>query len=171
MEIDEKTRWDRKHNERSHSSLTPDPLLVNAYDDFLSCTTPGKALDLAGGVGRHAIWLAERGWQVRLLDISDVGIQQAKENARLTKTDKSIITEIQDLDGTHDFGSDEYDLILGFFFLQRKLFPVLISALKPQQSAFLLQPNELLHAFSSMRVLHYHETIQEKGVAELVARK
>jgi len=193
MEIDEKTRWDRKHDERSHSSLTPDPLLVNAYDDFLSCTTPGKALDLAGGVGRHAIWLAERGWQVRLLDISDVGIQQAKENARLTKTDKSIITEIQDLDGTQNFGSNEYDLILGFFFLQRKLFPVLISALKPgghliyktytteqlrfnsshgpSNPAFLLQPNELLHAFSSMCVLHYHETIQEKGVAELVARK
>jgi hypothetical protein len=29
----------------------------------------------------------------------------------------------------------------------------------------------LLHAFSSMRVLHYHETIQGKGVAELLARK
>jgi hypothetical protein len=36
---------------------------------------------------------------------------------------------------------------------------------------FLLEPNELLHAFSSLRVLRYHETIQQKGVAELVARK
>jgi hypothetical protein len=36
---------------------------------------------------------------------------------------------------------------------------------------FLLEPNELLRAFPSLRVLHYHETMQEKGVAELVARK
>ena len=41
----------------------------------------------------------------------------------------------------------------------------------PSHPMFLLEPNELLHAFSSMRVLHYHETIREKGVAELVARK
>jgi tellurite methyltransferase len=78
-----------------------------------------------------------------------------------------------------------------FFFLQRELFPALVSALKPgghliyktytteQQRfsggpthpMFLLQPNELLHAFSSLRILHYHETVEEKGVAELVARK
>jgi hypothetical protein len=36
---------------------------------------------------------------------------------------------------------------------------------------FLLEPNELLRAFSMLRVLHYHETISQKGVAELVARK
>jgi hypothetical protein len=41
----------------------------------------------------------------------------------------------------------------------------------PSHPMFLLQPNELLHAFPSLRVLHYHETIQERGVAELVARK
>ena len=41
----------------------------------------------------------------------------------------------------------------------------------PSHPMFLLEPNELLHAFSSLRVLHYHETVQGKGVAELVARK
>jgi tellurite methyltransferase len=41
----------------------------------------------------------------------------------------------------------------------------------PSHPMFLLEPNELLGAFSSMRVLHYHETDQQKGVAELVARK
>jgi len=41
----------------------------------------------------------------------------------------------------------------------------------PSHPMFLLEPNELLHAFRSLRVLRYHETIQEKGVAELVARK
>jgi SAM-dependent methyltransferase len=191
MTIDEKNSWNQKHRERTHSSLTPDPLLVSAYDEFLSATSPGRALDIAGGVGRHAICLAERGWQVKLLDISDVAIEQAQENAKQSKTESLIVTEIQDLDGSQNFGSEQYDLILGFYFLQRKLFPALISALKPgghliyktyttdnlkfgkgpSHPMFLLEPNELLRAFSLMRVLHYHETVREKGVAELVARK
>jgi 2-polyprenyl-3-methyl-5-hydroxy-6-metoxy-1,4-benzoquinol methylase len=191
MTRDEKAIWNQKHGEHTHSSLEPDPLLVSAYSDFLSSMPAGKALDIAGGVGRHAIWLAERGWQVRLLDISDVAIQQAQQNARKARVEQFIITEIQDLDGSQDFGREQYDLILGFFFLQRKLFPALAAALKPgghliyktytmehaqfgkgpSHPMFLLDPNELLHAFSSMRILHYHETTQRKGVAELVARK
>ena len=191
MSTDEKNIWNKKHSEQTHSSLTPDPLLVSAYEDFLSSVPAGKVLDIAGGVGRHAIWLAESGWQVRLLDISDVAIQQAQENIKLSKAGGSIVTEIQDLDGSKDFGREQYDLILGFFFLQRKLFPALAAALKPgghliyktyttehtqfgkgpSHPMFLLEPNELLQAFSSMRILHYHETTQRKGVAELVARK
>jgi tellurite methyltransferase len=191
MEIDEKILWNRKHSERSHSSLEPDPFLVSAYDEFLLSAPPGKALDVAGGVGRHAIWLAERGWQVSLMDISDVGIQQAEENAKQVGVAGSIVTEIRDLNGIQDLGREQYDLVMVFFFLQRELFPALISALKPgghliyktytheqkrfsggpSHPMFLLQPNELLHAFQSMQILHYHETTQSKGVAELVARK
>ena len=35
----------------------------------LAALPPGKALDLAAGSGRHAIWLAERGWKVTAVDI------------------------------------------------------------------------------------------------------
>ena len=150
-----------------------------------------KILDVAGGVGRHSIWLAQRGWRVKLLDISEVGIQQAEENAKHTGTAGSISSEIRDLNSMQDLGREQYDLVIVFFFLQRKLFPALLDAIKPggiliyktytteqknfaggpSHPMFLLEPNELLHAFSSLRVLHYHETVQEKGVAELVARK
>jgi hypothetical protein len=41
----------------------------------------------------------------------------------------------------------------------------------PKNPEFLLRPNELLRAFQSLRVLHYHESAQGKGVAELVAQK
>ena len=204
MEIDEKTLWNQKYRERSHSSLEPDPFLVKAYDEFLTVKPAGIALDVAGGVGRHAIWLAERGWRVKLVDISEVGMQQAQENAQRTGTAASVSTAVLDLNDQQDFGREQYDLVLVFFFLQRELFPALTSAIKPgghliyrtytteQQNfsggrwksgpshpmfllqphpMFLLQPNELLRAFQSLRVLHYHETIQQKGVAELVAQK
>ncbi len=200
MQLDEKARWNRKYSEGSHTSLEPDPFLVTAYDEFLSARPPGIALDVAGGTGRHALWLADRGWKVRLIDISEVGVEVARKNAdqanhaehsASTVMKGSISAEVLDLNASHDLGSEQYDLVLVFLYLQRELFPALISALKPdglliyktyntehQNSSsgpnnplFLLQPNELLQAFQSLRVLHYHETLQGKCVTELVARK
>ncbi|MGZ4829405.1 MAG: class I SAM-dependent methyltransferase, partial [Candidatus Angelobacter sp.] len=97
MATDEKTLWNKKYSEGSHGSLEPDPFLVSAYAEFLAGGPPGSALDVAGGVGRHTIWLAQRGWRVKLADISEVGIKQAEENARRTGTSDSISTEIRDL--------------------------------------------------------------------------
>ncbi|HZE82537.1 MAG TPA: class I SAM-dependent methyltransferase [Candidatus Polarisedimenticolia bacterium] len=191
MEIDEKALWNKKYSERSHSSLDPDPFLISAYDEFLSGNRPGNALDVAGGVGRHAIWLAQRGWRVKLLDISEAGIKQAEENAERTGTAALVSTEICDLNTMQDLGREQYDLVVVVFLLQRELFPALTTALKPggfliyktytaeqkhfiggpSHPMFLLEPNELLRAFPSLRVLHYHETLREKGVAELVGRK
>jgi len=191
MAIDEKSMWNRKYSEGSHSSLQPDPFLVAACEEFLSAASPGLALDIAGGVGRHAIWLAQRGWRVKLLDISEAGARQARENAKQTGTASSIATEVRDLNSEQDLGREQYDLVVIFFFLQRELFPALAAAIKPgglliyktytseqknfaggpSHPMFLLQPNELLHAFPSLRVLHYHETLVDKGVAELVGRK
>jgi tellurite methyltransferase len=192
MEIDEKALWNKKYSERSHSSLDADPFLVSAYDEFVSSNPPGNALDVAGGVGRHAIWLAQRGWRVKLVDISDVGIKQAQKNAKRAGTEASILAESRDVNiMMQDFGGEQYDLVLVFFFLQRELFPALTAALKPggfliyktytieqkhlqggpSHPMFLLEPNELLRAFPSLRVLRYHETLREKGLAELVAQK
>lgn len=206
MEIDEKALWNRKFGEGSHASLEPDPLLLSAYDEFLSGRPPGSALDVAGGAGRHSIWLAQRGWRARLLDISDVGVKLAEENASRAlgpiRKEFLLSAEVADLNRMQDLGTVQYDLILVFFFLQRELFPALITALKPggfllyktyttdqqrfsgrallkseasksgpSHPMFLLKPNELLHAFQSLRVLHYHETTQDKGVAEFIAQK
>jgi SAM-dependent methyltransferase len=43
---------------------------------------PGRALDVACGEGRNAVWLAERGWQVTGIDFSDVALGKAAELAR-----------------------------------------------------------------------------------------
>ena len=44
--------------------------------------TPGRALDLACGAGRNAVWLAEQGWRVTAVDFSDAGLTVARELAR-----------------------------------------------------------------------------------------
>ncbi|MHB1711168.1 MAG: SAM-dependent methyltransferase [Acidimicrobiales bacterium] len=38
---------------------------------------PGRALDVACGEGRNAIWLAERGWVATGVDFSSVGLEKA----------------------------------------------------------------------------------------------
>ena len=55
MEHDERTLWNKKYSEGSHASLEPDPFLLSAWSEFLKDIVPGKALDVAGGVGRHAL--------------------------------------------------------------------------------------------------------------------
>jgi tellurite methyltransferase len=195
MERNEKTLWNQKYRERSHMSLQPDPFLVSACSEFLEGVTPGSALDVAGGVGRHALWLAQRGWDVTLVDISEVGIELARKNfAKLEhKTERlgTVKFTVSDLATIGDLGREKYDLVLVFFYLQRSLFPALIKALKPgglliyktytlEQRHFgggpshpmhLLKPNELLHTFAQLQVLYYHETFRDRGVAELAARK
>jgi SAM-dependent methyltransferase len=42
---------------------------------------PGRAVDLAGGEGRNAIWLAQRGWDVELVDFSQVALDKASGSA------------------------------------------------------------------------------------------
>lgn len=42
---------------------------------------PGRALDLAAGEGRNAVWLAERGWAVTAVDFSGVGLAKGREMA------------------------------------------------------------------------------------------
>jgi SAM-dependent methyltransferase len=39
---------------------------------------PGRALDLASGEGRNALWLADRGWEVTAVDFSRAGLDKAR---------------------------------------------------------------------------------------------
>lgn len=103
----------------------------------------------------------------------------------------SLESEVLDLHSVQNLGIEHFDLIMVFYFLQRNLFPVIFKALKPggtliyrtytldrmkvpggpSDPQYLLQRNELLHAFNQMQLLHYHEMIQGKAAAELVAVK
>jgi SAM-dependent methyltransferase len=49
--------------------------------EALADVPPGRALDLACGEGRNAIWLASRGWEVTAVDFSDVAIERGRKLA------------------------------------------------------------------------------------------
>ena len=48
---------------------------------------PGRAVDLAAGEGRNAIWLARRGWQVTAVDFSAVALGKGRRLAGDTEVD------------------------------------------------------------------------------------
>jgi tellurite methyltransferase len=203
MDAAEQTRWNERYKESPSSWVEPDTFLISAHKEFLADAHPGTALDLAGGAGRNAVWLAERGWRVKLIDISDVALSLAREkfaSAQQTSSSQpraaavqfgALETEVVDLNSVDDLGTERYDLVIAFYFLRRELFPAIARALKPggmliyrtytidrmkvpggpSDPKYLLQPNELLHAFPGLRVLHYHEMLQGKAAAELVARR
>lgn len=49
-----------------------------AFVDAVAGLPVGRALDLACGEGRNAIWLAERGWQVTAVDFSEVALERGR---------------------------------------------------------------------------------------------
>lgn len=70
--------WNRKHGEGGLLfGSEPNRFLVAEVAGL----APGRALDLACGSGRNAVWLAQQGWSVVGADFADVAIDQARELA------------------------------------------------------------------------------------------
>ena len=59
----------------------PNPALADALDEALAGRPPGVCVDVAAGEGRHAVWLARRGWRVQAVDFSRVGLEQVDRAA------------------------------------------------------------------------------------------
>jgi SAM-dependent methyltransferase len=70
--------WDRRWTDKLlHAHGEPSSVVLAALDRL----APGRALDLGCGNGRHAMWLAERGWRVTAVDFSTEALRQARERA------------------------------------------------------------------------------------------
>jgi SAM-dependent methyltransferase len=139
----------------------------------------GKALCLAAGEGRNAVFLAQEGFDVLAVDASSKGL--AKASALAKERGTTIDTKVADL-RTYDLGVEQYDLVTDFYYHQPDLFPKVMRALKPggffilqgfsidqpstnrfgpKNPDFLMKPNELLGHFEGYRIRHYEDTVVE----------
>jgi ubiquinone/menaquinone biosynthesis C-methylase UbiE len=69
------TEWDERYAARRQWSAGPNALVESLLDGL----PPGDAVDLGAGEGRHALWLAARGWRVTAVDFSAVGLGRGRE--------------------------------------------------------------------------------------------
>jgi SAM-dependent methyltransferase len=66
--------WDQRYSEKRQWTLEPNSVVAS----LLVGLPPGTAVDLAAGEGRHALWLAARGWRVTAVDFSSVGLDRGR---------------------------------------------------------------------------------------------
>lgn len=162
-------------------------MLLTSLDSILP--RGGNAIDLAGGAGRHAVWLARRGLNVLLADISDEAITTAGQLA--VEADVSLSTSQIDLE-QEPFPPGPWDVILSVHFLFRPLFSLfpqmladggMLVCIQPTQSnlerhakpskRFLLEDGELPTLVRDLEIIHYQEGWLDEGRHEAVlgARK
>ncbi|MBY0493623.1 MAG: methyltransferase domain-containing protein [Cyanobacteria bacterium] len=96
----------------------------------------GRALDVACGKGRHAVWLAQRGFDVHAIDRNPDAIEHLKAIAASMNLDLRASVIDLETDPPPGLGSSEYDLVLGFNYLHRPLMPALRAAVKPGGRVF-----------------------------------
>lgn len=76
--------WDRRYaGAELVWAAAPNRFVAEALDGV----EPGRALDLAAGEGRNAVWLAERGWQVTAVDFSAAAIEKGRALAAAQDVD------------------------------------------------------------------------------------
>jgi SAM-dependent methyltransferase len=187
---EQRARWDLKYEQGLPSLTQPDPFFISAYDRFVEPSFPnaGRALDLAGGLGRHALWLARRSWQVTVVDISDVAIGKLGQAA----LEPNLKLELLVGDASeYKFEHARFDLIVLFYHLDRRLFPKIVSALQVggllickmslrwysggSVAAVGVDPlvrGELPSLVPELHVLYNQERpVRDRGVVEFVGRK
>jgi 2-polyprenyl-3-methyl-5-hydroxy-6-metoxy-1,4-benzoquinol methylase len=172
MSRDDQERWDRQY------AVAPGP---DGPSNFLAeiiaaeawSIPPGRALDIACGMGRNALFLAVRGFEVTALDISAVALAEARRRGLARSL--AVSWQQTDLEQIH-LPEARYDLIVNFNYLQRSLIPQIHSALtvgghvifetylidqkeigQPKNPEYLLARDELLDLFCACRVLYYRE--------------
>jgi len=181
----DRERWDRKYQKIA----APEEIEANSFLlRSLPGIRPGRALDIACGLGDNAIALARQGFEVTAIDLSAVGIEKARTRAQATGVTIDFrVTDVEDF----ELPAGHYDLIVTFFFLNRAAFPKIKAGLakggtyltrtytreklryRPALNPhYLLDRGELKEAFRDFEILLYEEKDDDRdGTVEMIARR
>ena len=149
----------------------------------LEATTRGRALDIACGGGRNALFLAEIGFEVDAIDVSDVAIEHHQSvAAQRALSVNAVRADLEDATFPHP----SHQVIINFNVLLRSLFEAIERALapgglllfdtwreEPGGRRHALRQGELLRAFTGLEILDHVERREagEQLREALVARK
>ncbi len=193
---DDRRRWDRKYRDKGPESFGSEAAQwLVAHRHLLTAKPGGRALDVACGTGRNAVYLARLGFTVDALDVSGVAVTWLQE--RVERERLAVHPRCCDLT-REPLPPHEYQVVLNFNFLQRDLLPALKEATAPgglvvfetftrlqaelpcgpSDPEHTLEAGELRRAFADFEILDYREATmfpedaqKTRGVASLVARR
>lgn len=127
MEAD-RTKWNRRFgSEDTYLGVHPSPFLSQEIERILMLAPGKRALDIACGEGRNSVFLAQHGFRVTALDISDVGLGKAARRAEAAR----VVVDFQQVDLDDYHFTEQFDLIVNFNFLLRELIPEAVRSLSP----------------------------------------
>lgn len=172
------TNWDERFRAGDYP-MNPDPSPV--LREYVADLPDGRALDVATGTGRNAVFLAESGYDVDALDQSREGLKIARENATKRGVEDRV-DWIQADARTYDYPANRYAVITisfyrildrladikealvpgGYLFVEHHLRSTEPTPSGPGSDRYRFAANELLHACLDLTVLYYDETTEER---------
>ena len=188
----ERDKWDERYRSGAYAERThPTALLA----DWLDRSPRGRALDVACGAGRNALFLAARGLAVDAIDVSAAGLERGRAAAE--RFGLAIGWHCADLEEQPDaLPRGPFDLVVWVRYVNAALWPPLVERLAPgghvlveqhletteevvgpSGSRFRLAPRELERAAAGLGVVHYHEGLvvdpdgRTAALAQLIARR
>jgi SAM-dependent methyltransferase len=169
----ERDKWDARYRDGAYGDRThPSALLA----EWLPRLPRGRALDVACGAGRNALFLADHGYAVTALDISSVAIDRGRHAAAERGLTIEWLHADLDDDPARALPDGDFALIVWVRYVHRTLLPHLVARLGaggvlvceqhlatdapvagPRSAEFRLAPGELSASTQSLRVLHAYE--------------
>ena len=187
----DRRKWDARYARADFRASAEASPFLQAH---CSRITPGRALELACGAGRNAIYLAQQGFSVDAIDISEQGLQHARTGAERAGVEVNWMRA--DLLAGDAFPRDDYQLIVMTHFVAPRLLANLGHHLTaggwllveehlrwpapvagPGSDRFRVAPGELYEAVPDLEAVEYFEGMIESAagpdlaVAQLLARK
>ncbi|MFB6304208.1 MAG: class I SAM-dependent methyltransferase [Haloferacaceae archaeon] len=186
------TTWDERFRSGEYPrDPAPSPLL----ERYVEALEPGRALDVATGTGRNAVYLAERGYTVDAVDRSREGLRITRDRAR-ERGVADRLNPVQADVSTYAFPREAYDLVTVSFYRAVDRLPDVTDALAPggvlfyehhlrstdayetgpRGDRFRFGANELLRACLHLTVLAFDATTEtrpdgrEATLTRIVAR-
>lgn len=138
----DRDKWEARYAAGRGYDGPPHPFFDTVADRL---PRQGRALDLAGGTGRHARWLARRGLDVTLADISPSALAEATRRA---EAEGVFLTPVE-IDLDEGLPDGPWDVVLVSHFLVRKQLADLVGSLAPGGQLVVVHP--------TMRNLERHD--------------
>ncbi len=128
MSDEDRTRWDERYRAGAYEQRTHPSAIVQKWlppSPGKSGKSVGRALDVAAGAGRNCVFMAQAGYSVVAVDVSEVGLSRA------VTASPELEVILHDLDAGLPEGLGQFDVVVMVRYLNLPLYSGLIEHLRP----------------------------------------